>query len=108
QNVVQRRAGDVHLVERLHGGKPRRTAAVRLALLARRAGGHRVALSLRLRRTNASAARAAPPPLSSPVDRARALACASVSTVRMPLPIGMSRAIEISMMARADSPATMS
>src|SRR5215213_9616124 len=101
------------LVERLHGGEPRRAAAVCLAIAV---GGRRrfhrrlraSRMSLRFSRTNASAARAAPPPLSSPVRRARARACASVSTVRMPLPIGMSRAMEISMMARADSPATMS
>ena len=37
---------------------------------------------------SASAARAASPPLSCSSTRARAQACASVSTVRMPLPIG--------------------
>jgi len=32
QNVVQRRAGDIHLVQRLHGGQPRGATAVRLAV----------------------------------------------------------------------------
>ena len=44
--------------------------------------------SRRLRRTSASAARAASPPLSCSSGRARAKACASVLTVTMPLPIG--------------------
>src|SRR5262249_21144049 len=67
QDVVQAGAGDVHLVERLHGGEPGGAAPVSLAFvlgcrLARH--GDHPAASRRLSRTSASAARAASPPLS--------------------------------------------
>ena len=107
QNLVQAGAGKVHLVERLHGGEPRRAALVGLArlpslrVLRRRGSCHRPA-SRRLMSTSASAARAASPPLSCSSGRARASACASVSTVMMPLPIGSARAIAISISPRAD------
>ena len=83
---------DVHLVERLHGGEPRRAAAVGFLvgtfrwLLA--VCHHQAFVSRRLIRSIASAARAASPPLFNSLARALAQACASVLTVMMPLPSG--------------------
>ena len=74
---------------------------VTLLLLAARA-------NWRFNLAKVSAACAAPPPLSSPPALARILACASVSTVRMPLPTGMLSESEMSIRPRADSPATIS
>jgi hypothetical protein len=62
----------------------------------------------RLIAISANAARAASPPLSCSVMRARAQACGSVSTVRMPLPHGSRRCTEKSISARADCIETMS
>src|ERR1043166_6186438 len=95
EDFVDRRAGDVHLIERLHGRESRGAAPVGLALVFRAAAGgfHRTgaAPSVRLSCTMASATRAASPPLSPSSGRARAHACASVLTVTMPLPSGRDR-----------------
>ncbi len=56
----------------------------------------------------ASAASAAPPPLFISEGFARAQACASFSTVRMPLPMASLRETARSISARELSPATMS
>ena len=85
-------AGDVHLVERLHGRQPGGAALVGLP---HRAAGRPPGwpdMTIRLRGARASAimvraARAAKPPLSPSVRRARTQACSSFSVVRMPLPI---------------------
>ena len=64
-------AGDIHLVERLHGGKPRRAAAVGLASVVRCCRLRPCAYFLarwRLIAISASAARAASPPLSCSAD----------------------------------------
>src|SRR5262249_39285982 len=113
ENVVQRRAGDVHLIERLHRREPRRAALVGLARLPLLGSGsghrhHAGADRRRLMRTMASAACAASPPLSPSSGFARAHACDSVSTVMMPLPSGRPRATERSINARADWIETMS
>src|SRR5262249_19290522 len=111
QNLVQAGAGDVHLIERLHGGEPCGAAPIGFALVPpwRPVPGHaHPTVTRRLSRISASAARAASPPLSPCSGRARAQACASVSTVRMPLPIGRRRATEKSSSARADSCDTIS
>ena len=104
QDVVEPRAGDIHLIERLHGGEPRRAAPVGLArpssLRSATSSAPALAASA-LEPTSASAARAASPPLSCSAGRARAQACASVSTVRMPLPIGSRRATDEIHQARA-------
>ena len=75
QDLVQRRRREIHLVERLHGGKPRRAAAVGAASLVRWCRfGHGVYFLARWRLSaiSASAARAASPPLScSVMPRAR-------------------------------------
>jgi hypothetical protein len=102
-------AGDVHLVKRLHGAEARRRAR-HLAVGSRRFTAM-VAMSacfmVCLRRMRARAASAAPAPLLCPLRPALAQACASVSTVRMPLPTARpSRLSSIS--PRADWPATMS
>src|SRR5262249_30972968 len=110
KNVVQAGTGDVHLIERLHGGEPGGAAPIGLAFVLgclARHGGHPAA-SRRLRRTSASAARAASPPLSPSSTFARIQACASVSTVTMPLPIGTPRVREISISPREDSNDTIS
>ena len=73
EDLVQAGAGDVHLVERLHGGEPRRAAPVGLALVFGAPDGPSpIGVSRRLSRTRASAALAAPPPLSPSSGRARA------------------------------------
>ena len=65
-------AGDIHLIERLHGGEPRRAAAVGLAIVCCSRACGQDAFRRRLSATSASAARAASPPLSPPPDaRAR-------------------------------------
>src|ERR1051326_2557986 len=110
QDVVERGRRDIHLVERLHRREPRGAAAAGLAPGPGR-GRHRrlpEGASRRLIRSMASAARTASPPLSASSTRARAQACNSVSTVRMPLPTGRRRATARSISARADSVATMS
>ena len=89
--LAERRRRQIHLIERLHGGKTRRAPAVGAASLGRLSRfGHEVDFYFlarwRLIAISASAARAASPPLSCSVMRARAQACSSVSTVRMPLP----------------------
>src|SRR5262249_16977046 len=108
QDVVHAGAGDVHLVERLHRGKPRRPASVGLAFIPRGGGHDQPVARRRLRRTSASAARAASPPLFASSTLARIQACASLSTVRMPLPIGTPRVREISIRPREDSNDTIS
>ena len=90
EHVGQRRAAEIHLVERLHGGEARgaalvggprraRRSALPPALIATpkrsRSGDHGKRRLGRRRR-----------PCSSRSTRARAQACASFSTVRMPLP----------------------
>src|SRR5262245_4420049 len=107
EDVVDPRAADIHLVQRLHRGEPRRTAAVgfpvetfdRFLLLCH----HQAFASRRLIRSMASAARAASPPLFNSLARALAHACSSVFAVMMPLPRGMRRATERSISAREDS-----
>src|SRR6185369_10907583 len=113
EDVVDPRATDIHLIERLHRGEPRRTAAIGLLVEADRrplpALCHDQAFaSRRLIRNIASAARAASPPLLSSEARARAQACASVLTVRMPLPSGNFLTTARSISAREDSPDTIS
>src|SRR4029077_7498734 len=103
EDFVAAGAGDVHLVERLHGRQPRGAAAVGLAAILRcRRARHQRGPRRRWSRTSANAARAASPPLSASSARARDHAWASVSTVSMPLPIGRRRATDRSMRARAD------
>ena len=75
EDFVQARAGEIHLVERLHGGKPRGAALVGLARLlvaCGRVAGHHQPLRSRLSFAMTSAARAASAPLlpSSPPARA--------------------------------------
>src|SRR5450830_1509240 len=111
EDLVQAGAREIHLVERLHSGEPRRAALVRLArvLVAEwRAAGHQPPARLRLSATIASAARAAAPPLlrSSAPERARAWA--SVSTVTTPLPMASCRFTGISISAPSDSFGTIS
>src|SRR5690606_19357 len=103
-------AGQIHLVQRLDGCEAGRTPLVgnapfRLAL-AGIGQGHapsffRSAIMVR-------AARAANPPLSPSLLRARAQACSSFSTVRMPLPIATDSSTARSIRARLDSLATIS
>src|SRR5215510_14904787 len=112
QDVVDRGRRHIHLIERLHGGEPRGAAPVGLADVAALRARHHCARdradSRRLIRTMASAARAASPPLSPSSIFARAQACASVSTVTMPLPSGRRCATDRSKSARADSIDTIS
>ena len=110
KDVVDPGAADVHLVQRLHRGEPRRAAPVGFLVRTPLAAGLFL-LSLpssgpasrRLIRSIANAARAASPPLLSSLARARAHACASVLTVMMPLPSGIRRATARSISAREDS-----
>src|SRR6202023_1634791 len=91
EDVVNPGAGDVHLIERLHRGPPRRPTPG--GVLVRSLGcvglfvlcHDQTRVSRRLIRSMASTARAASPPLLSSLARARAQACASVLTVMMPL-----------------------
>src|SRR4051812_32331482 len=113
KNVVDAGTTDIHLVQRLHGCEPRRTAPVRFLLRASRRllvviGHDQARASRRFMRSIAIAARAASPPLFSSLARARAQACASVLTVRMPLPSGSLRATARSISAREDSCETIS
>src|SRR6185436_2075824 len=75
-------AGDFHLVERLDGGQPGDRAG-----LPRGPVHERTPWNCCFRAIMVSAARAAPPPLSPSLTRARAQACSSSSVVRTPLPI---------------------
>src|SRR5262249_13960121 len=102
-----------HLVERLHGGEPCGAAPIGFPVL--NPGRFWLALghdqtfaSRRLIRSMASAARAASPPLLSSEARARAQACASVLTGRVPIPSGSLRATAMSISAREDSVETIS
>src|SRR4051812_14323138 len=109
KDVVDPRARNVHLIQRLHGREPRRAAPVGFSvgrLLAVRHG--QAFSSRRFIRSIASAARAASPPLFNSLARARAQACSSVLTVRMPLPSGMRFATARSISAREDSIETIS
>src|SRR5690349_6621103 len=121
KDVVDAGARDIHLVERLHGGKPRGPAPVGFAVAALDAalgtilgrfglavGHHCAFVKRRLMRSIASAARAASPPLLSSEARALAQACSSLFTVRMPLPIGNFAAIARSINPREDSIDTIS
>jgi len=92
EDLVQTGAGEIHLVQRLHGGKPCRAALVgfaRVLVAGGRARCHYMPASVRLSSTIDSAARAAAAPLLRLSSLARAVACACVSTVRMPLPIAI-------------------
>src|ERR1700722_17497050 len=117
KDIVDSGAADVHLIERLHGREPRCTAPV--GFLVGSFGGllflrlpvfchDQVRASRRLIRSMANAARAASPPLSSSLARARAHACASVLTVMIPLPSGTFLATARSISAREDSMDTIS
>ena len=85
---------DLHLVERLHGRQPRHgerslpkawpARPLSCSLSVR--GRHRLSSSA-LQAIMSRQARAAPPPLSPSLTRARAQAWSSSSTVRMPLPM---------------------
>src|SRR5436190_22288370 len=109
QDVIQAGAGNIHLVERLHGREPRRAALVCLALVPVGRAHRRLPLARsRLMATMASAARAASPPLSASSTLARAQAWDSVLTVRIPLPSGSLRATDRSISARADCSLTIS
>src|SRR5882757_4907403 len=117
EDVVNPRAPDVHLIERLHGREPRRAAAVGLFVrtlsrflfvLVVVLCHDQVRVSRRLMRSMANAARAASPPLLSSLARARAQACSSVLTVTMPLPSGIRLATARSISAREDSIDTIS
>src|SRR5690606_3936682 len=103
-------AGDIHLVERLHGSQARGAALVGRA--GRSAGSpgiaHAPPPSLSFRAIMVSAARAATPPLSPSLLRARTRACASSSVVRIPLPMQIPSCTERSINAREDSLATIS
>src|SRR6185437_9411719 len=92
-DLVQAGTGQIHLIQRLYGGEPGGAALIGLArFFCLGAGGHQRVPRRRLSSMSASAARAASPPLSCSSMRARAKACASFSTVMMPLPIGRPRA----------------
>ena len=64
EDLVEPLAGDLHLIERLDGGEPRRGAVF---------GGHHGVPRRRFRPTSASAARAASPPLSPARGSARSM-----------------------------------
>src|SRR3954447_13614015 len=121
EDVVDPRACDVHLIERLHRGKPRRPSPIGFPVFAfvlafgRLLVGrvvvlchHQIRVSRCLMRSIARAARAASPPLFNSLARARAQASASVLTVMMPLPSGSRLATANSIRAREDSIATIS
>src|SRR3569832_2467506 len=93
-------ARQLHLIERLHGGKPRRAARLAVA--------HRLMPNRARASTSARQARAATPPLSPPSRAARISAWPSFSTVRMPLPIQRPWVSPRSISPRALSPATIS
>src|ERR1019366_9949340 len=99
ENVVEALARDFHLIKRLHDGEPRVGALF---------DAHVRAPNFRARRTKASAASAASAPLSPCLGSARATACCSFSTVRIPLPSGSRFETERSVSARALSLATIS
>src|ERR1700694_1405592 len=121
EDVVNPRAGDLHVIERLPRREPRRAAPIGLFVFALFLAHGRLLLlpvfvlchdqirvSRRLIRSIASAARAASPPLLSSLARARAQACAPVLTVTMPLPSGNLLATARSISAREDSIETIS
>src|SRR5690606_9584415 len=83
EELRHRRALHVPLVQCLDGGKPRRRPRRRARLF------DLIQAKRSLSASMAIAARAAPPPLSPSSGRARTSACASFSTVRMPLPMAM-------------------
>src|SRR3974390_679065 len=106
EDIIQARTGHVHLIKRLHGRQPRCAALIGLARIIVpywRAAGRHLPASWRLSATMASAARAATAPLLRSSAAERASACASVSTVMMPLPSGISLPSAISIRPRADS-----
>src|SRR5262245_20146856 len=88
----------IHLVERLHRGKPRLAARNVPALVAfgLRRGHSRSSAKTRSKATRARQARTASAPLPLRPPRARSSAWASVSTVRMALPSGMALRTAIS------------
>ena len=96
QRLVDRRRRQIHLVERLHRSQPGGAAAIGLASVLRWCGAAPCYFLARWRLVaiSDSTARAASPPLSCSVMRARAQACASLSVVRMPLPQGKRCATE--------------
>src|SRR5262245_9428471 len=110
QNLIQAASCKIHLIESLHRGKTRSTAFVCFAriVVSCSSGGHHRQTNVCLRATIVSAARAAAPPLSPSSTWARAFACASLSTVRIPFPRASRSLTARSMSARADSFATMS
>src|SRR5690348_13918746 len=110
QNLVEPGSSQIHLVQSLHGGQARSATAIGLTqlLVANGARGHQRQTSVCLRAAMVSAVRAAAPPLSPSSSRARASACDSLSTVRIPLPIGSRSRTLKSISARADSFATIS
>src|SRR5262245_3271073 len=111
KDFVEAAAGQIHLIERLHGGKSGSAPLIRLAgilIVACGPGAHHRHTSVCLSATMVNAARAATPPLSPSSARARACACASLSTVRMPLPTARRSFTARSISARADSFATIS
>src|SRR5204863_10145551 len=93
---------DLHLVEGLHRGE----AGDRARLAGR--GQCRPPISCCFRATMASAARAAPPPLSPSLARARAQAWSASSVVSTPLPMQSRRPMDSSMIPRALSLETIS
>src|SRR5512136_1688620 len=111
QDFVQPGASHIHLIKRLNRREPGRAALVRLArvlVIASGAEAHQRHTSVCLSATIVSAARAAAPPLSPSSTRARAWACASLSTVRIPLPMASRSFTARSIRARADSFDTIS
>src|SRR5581483_2247289 len=110
KNLVKAAACKIHLVEGLHRRQTRRATLVGFAgfIVACRPGCHQRQTKVCLRAAIVSAARAAAPPLSPSSTCARALACASLSTVRIPFPRAILSLTARSMSARADSLATIS
>src|SRR5581483_9530501 len=101
-------AGNIHLIERLHGGETRGATPIGFFIARCFAAGllgvvHSGLAKRFLIRIMVSAARAASPPLLSLSARARSHACSVVLTVMMPLPSGSPRATARSISARDDS-----
>ena len=107
ESVADALAGHIHLVERLHGGEAGSGALCQGSWPFRSESFLPRRLALDAQDGERRLGRAAA--LVHLADAgARAQACASFSTVRMPLPSGMRSATDRSMSARELSPATIS
>src|SRR5262249_6250649 len=111
KNFIEAGTSKVHLVKCLHRRQPGGTALVcfaRVLVVACGPRAHQWQTKVCFSATIVSAARAAMPPLSPSSTRARECACASFSTVRIPLPTANRSFTARSINARADSLATIS